>query len=647
MKCLAVSRLRPRVWVWVRGRHVAMAAAVLACCALTAWLAYAQALRHYRDLRAAEVAQRASFYALSLEAQLARYESMPRIAALAPAIADVLEAPGSAPLRAAANEYLKAVQVNAQLAAAYVMDADGNTLAASNWQEPGSFVGKNYAYRPYFTEAIAHGLGRFYGVGNTTGEAGYFLAVPVRDPKRPNARPIGVVAIKALLDGYEDALAKSGDVVALTDRDHVIFLSSVPAWRYRALVPLSPAVRQRLVATRQYGDAPLDALPAPRARAASASLPAAQPAGAPPTLRVALPGQSVRRYDAQYRPTGTLGWQIAILTDPAEDRETAALAAIGGAAASALLFSLAAAAWLRHTRERERIRSRMALQQAHRDLEARIAQRTAELTLANTDLAKKVEALDDARRILRDTRDAAIQAGKLAALGQMAAGITHELNQPLTALMTLSNNAVRLIELGRVRDLPRNLQLITELAERMGKIVGHVKAFARNDALMREPVAIDDTLREALTLVEAHRKAMDVTIRVEPIPHDAIVLASAIRAEQVFVNLLANAIDAAALSADAREVRVATAVTSRTVCVSVEDSGPGIAPDAMPRLFEPFYTTKTAGKGLGLGLAISQAIVDEFGGSLRAGNRPATQSHGGAVFTVELQRAAQTTELAP
>ncbi|PMS09040.1 sensor histidine kinase [Trinickia caryophylli] len=622
-----------------------MVAAVLACCAVTAWLAYAEALRHYRDLRAAEVAQRASFYALSLEAQLARYESMPRIAALAPAIANVLEAPGSASLRAAANDYLKAVQLNAQLAAAYVMDADGNTIAASNWQEPGSFVGKNYAYRPYFTEAIAHGLGRFYGVGNTTGEAGYFLAVPVRDPERPNARPIGVVAIKALLDGYEDALAKSGDVVALTDRDHVVFLSSVPTWRYRALVPLSPAVRQRLVATRQYGDAPLDALPAPRALAAPA--PAAHPAGAPPTLRVALPGQPVRRYDAQYRPTGPLGWEIAILTDPAEDRETAALAAIGGAAASALLFSLAAAAWLRHTRERERIRSRMALQQAHRDLEARIAQRTAELTLANADLAKKVDALDDARRILRDTRDAAIQAGKLAALGQMAAGITHELNQPLTALMTLSNNAVRLIELGRARDLPRNLQLITELAERMGKIVGHVKAFARNDALVREPVAIEDTLREALTLVEAHRKAMDVTIRVEPIPPDAIVLASAIRAEQVFVNLLANAIDAAALSAGAREVRVRTAVTSRTVCVSVEDSGPGITPDTMPRLFEPFYTTKTTGKGLGLGLAISQAIVDEFGGSLSAGNRATGQPHGGAVFTVELQRAAQTTELAP
>lgn len=596
----------------LRLRYVAVGLGVLACCALMAWFAYVGALRHYERVRAAEVAQRASFYALSLEAQLARYESLPRIAALAPVLSRLLRNPGDAAEQTAANSYLQAVQTNAQLAAAYLMDTRGNTLAASNWNEPGSFVGRNYAYRPYFSDAIAHGVGRFYGVGNTTGEAGYFLSVPIRDPEHPNAPPVGVVTIKAPLASYEDALANSGDIVVLADRDNVVFLGSVPQWRYRVLAPLSAEARVHLRATRQYGDAPLDA----------------------------LPGDTLRRYRVHYRPTGSLGWRIAILTAPAEDRQTAALAAIGAAAASALAFALAAALWLRQTRERERVRARLALQAAHRDLEARIAERTAELTQANSDLARKVEALDDARRILRDTRDAAIQAGKLAALGQMAAGITHELNQPLTALMTLSNNAVRLIELQRIRELARNLELINDLAARMGKIVAHVKAFARNDAVEREPVSINETIKQSLALVQAHRKANDVTIRVAHIPDEAIALASAIRAEQVFVNLLTNAIDACAMSEDRKEVVIEAAMTARTVRVSFRDSGPGIAPEALSRLFEPFYTTKQPGKGLGLGLAISQAIVDEFGGSLSAANVEAEPGQrSGAVFVVELQRA--------
>lgn len=633
--------MRSRMW---RLRQVAMGLGALACCALLAWLAYGQALGHYQRLRAAEVGQRASFYALSLEAELARYESLPRIAALAPVLARALSVPHDARQQAAANAYLKGVQANGQLAAAFLMNTRGDTLAASNWNEPGSFAGRNYAYRPYFIDAIEHGVGRFYGVGNTTGEAGYFLAVPVRDPDQPDAAPIGVVAIKASLANFEQALAKSGDIALLADRHNVVFLGSVPAWRYRALSPLSAQARQRLIATRQYGDAPLDALASGSRNATLHPSAAEHNSADPQTLRLALPGQPARQYGVQYRPTGPLEWKVAILTDPSEDRQTAWLAAVGAAAASALVFALATAAWLRHTRERERLRARFVLQQANRDLETRIANRTAELTQANADLAQKVDALDSARRILRDTRDAAIQAGKLAALGQMAAGITHELNQPLTALMTLSNNAVRLIELHRTQELARNLHLINDLAERMGKIVAHVKAFARHDAIEREPVAIDETLRQSLALVESHRKASNVSVVLDPVPREAVVLASAIRTEQVFVNLLANAIDASAMRECPREVHISTAVTARTVRVSFKDSGLGIAPDVLPRLFEPFYTTKTAGKGLGLGLAISQAIVDEFGGTLSANNGGEGQSNSGAVFVVELQRAALETE---
>jgi two-component system, NtrC family, C4-dicarboxylate transport sensor histidine kinase DctB len=623
-----------------RLRHAATAFAIVSSCIATAWLAYVLALAHYSRLRIAEVAHRASFYALTLESQLARYESLPRIAALEPTLLHLLRDPDNAQLRTHADAYLKAVQTKAALSAAYLMDAHGTTLAASNSGEPGSYVGANYSFRPYFSDAMRHGTGRFYGVGHTTGEAGYFLAVPISDLAHRERGPIGAIAIKASPDRYESALTKSGDTVLLVDKDNVIFLASVAAWRYRTLTPISAGTRRRLGEHRQYGDALLDVVAAQARGTAQTDAPqaAASGASAPDRLHVAPFGGRADWYHVVYHPIGPLGWKVAVLIDPADDRRCAAVASISAAAATALVFALVTVVRLRHSRSKERQYARVALLDAQRDIEQRIAQRTAELSRANATLEEKVDALDAARRILRDTRDTAIQAGKLAALGQMAAGITHELNQPLAAIMTLSSNAVRMTELGRPADLTRNLVLINDLSARMGKIIAHVKGFARHEAIIREPVSIAESLRQGLLLIEQHRRTAGVSIRVEPVPPDAVVLGSSIRIEQVFVNLLANAIDACTASLSKREVAIVTEVTGDVVRVSVADSGKGIAPDVMARLFEPFFTTKPSGKGIGLGLAISQAIIDEFGGSLHVRNRGGSSGGGGAVFTVELQR---------
>ncbi|MFP4591762.1 sensor histidine kinase [uncultured Ralstonia sp.] len=617
-----------------RGWRLAVALAMAACCAAAGGGAYAIALQRYVATRVEEAGQRTTFYAQNLRSTLARYESLPRLAALEHVLHVALQAPRQQPdaaLRGAANAYLKQVQNAADLTAVYLMDATGQTLAASNWDLPSSFIGQNYAFRPYFEDAMREGLGRFYGVGNTTGETGYFLAAPVREGS-PDHRPIGAVAVKINLDSFEATLSRSGDTVLLVDRHGVIFLSSVPEWKYRTLGTLSVEQRAALDATRQYAPHTLTPLDAQ-----GESVPVSAD-HAPQTVRVALPGKSVSTLRAQYRPVGLLGWQVAVLIDPRDEQRTALVAGASAAFAMALAFAVLVALRLRTRRREEQRRARDALREVQRDLEARIAQRTAELTSANAALAGKVEALDAAQRILRETRDAAVQAGKLAVLGQMAAGITHELNQPLTALTTLSDNANQLAERGRIDEVRSNLTHISRLAERMGRIVSHIKAFSRKGDAARAAVSVDEAIRQALMLVESRRRQVGVTVVAAPVPADLAVWANAVRLEQVLVNLIRNAIDATAEAPQSASAAVHVGVEpdEKWVRITVRDFGAGIPADVLPRLFEPFFTTKDEGQGLGLGLAISLAIVEDFGGRLTGHN--AQDGNGGAQFIIELER---------
>ena len=626
-----------------RGWRLAVALAMAACCAAAGWGAYAIALQRYVATRAEEAGQRTTFYAQNLRSTLARYESLPRLAALEHVLHAALHAPrqsSDAALRGAANAYLKQAQSAADLTAVYLLDTTGLTLAASNWDLPSSFVGQNYAFRPYFDEAMREGLGRFYGVGNTTGETGYFLAAPVREGNKPGNKPIGAVVVKINLDAFEATLSRSGDTVLLVDRHGVIFLSSIPEWKYRTLGTLSADQRAALDATRQYAPHTLAPLGMDDGKAGSVPFSADRP---PEAVRVAPPGKSASTLRVQYRPVGLLGWQVAVLIDPRDEQRTALVAGASAAFAMALAFAVLVALRLRTRRREEQRRARAALREVQRDLEARIAQRTAELTSANAALAGKVEALDAAQRILRETRDAAVQAGKLAVLGQMAAGITHELNQPLTALTTLSDNANQLAERGRIDEVRGNLTHISQLAERMGRIVSHIKAFSRKGDAARAAVSVDEAIRQALMLVETRRRQAGVTVMADPLPTDLAVWANAVRLEQVLVNLIRNAIDATAEApaAESAIVRVSVRPIEKWVRITVRDFGPGIPADVLPRLFEPFFTTKDDGQGLGLGLAISLAIIEDFGGRLEGRN--AADDAGGAEFIIELERVVKPT----
>jgi len=283
--------------------------------------------------------------------------------------------------------------------------------------------------------------------------------------------------------------------------------------------------------------------------------------------------------------------------------------------------------------------SRRLLEAAYDELERRVEARTADLMAINEQLEAEVAERTRAESELRATQDELVQASKLAALGQMAAGITHELNQPLAALRTFSDNTRVLLERGQLDAATGNLSAIADLTERMGKITGQLKLFAGKARQRRNAVRVRAALDHVLQLMAPRLGPVALTIKgLDGDGADLSVWADELKLEQVLLNLVGNALDA--IAAEGRtdgQIDVTVAASDETVRIAVRDNGAGIAAEALPRLFEPFYTTKEIGQGLGLGLAISSSIVREFGGQLTAAN----VDGGGAEFVVTLRRARQ------
>jgi len=222
-------------------------------------------------------------------------------------------------------------------------------------------------------------------------------------------------------------------------------------------------------------------------------------------------------------------------------------------------------------------------------------------------------------------------------LWQLAASITHEINQPLAALRALNDNARVFLERGMQADAEGNLEAIASLTQRIAAIVAQLKGFARRDELRVQPVPVAAAFEAALALVGAEARRRRVRLECLSVPEGLAVLGQQVRVEQVLVNLLRNGIDA---SAEVGRAEGAGAVTLQAevdmaagqALLRVSDDGPGLSEAVQARLFEPFFTTKRRGEGLGLGLSISASIANALGGSLQGSNRP----EGGAQFTLRL-----------
>jgi len=251
--------------------------------------------------------------------------------------------------------------------------------------------------------------------------------------------------------------------------------------------------------------------------------------------------------------------------------------------------------------------------------------------------------MTEALRIFRDTAEARlkaqnelVQAGKLAALGQLTAGISHELNQPLSAIRYYLHNARLLLERGHVETHTDNLTRIGDLVERMAKMISHLKTFARWPAEATVSVAVEPVIDHALSLFASKIKGGTIQVLRGEEDLSVTVCAEEIRLEQVLINLISNAVDAVMeMPEGERRLAIDVIEDEGSVHICVTDSGPGIPAESLDSIFDPFYTTKEVGKGLGLGLSISYNIVKDFQGSLEA----LTLEDGGTRFSLTLPKA--------
>jgi two-component system C4-dicarboxylate transport sensor histidine kinase DctB len=261
-----------------------------------------------------------------------------------------------------------------------------------------------------------------------------------------------------------------------------------------------------------------------------------------------------------------------------------------------------------------------------------VEEQTRDLTAANIRLTREIEQHRRTAIELQQAQDALIQSAKLAVIGQLSTGISHELNQPLAAIRSYADNARALLGQERWEDVTWNLRQISELTERMAQISTQLKIFARKTSGQQVAVSLSAVLDDSLELFVARIRETGTEIRRES-QRDLQVLANRVQLEQVLVNLIGNALHAVE-AVEKRFIEFHVAIEADRVRLTMRDSGPGIDLDILNRIFDPFFTTKEEGRGLGLGLSISQRIVEVMEGELNADNHP----DGGARFTLYLQQ---------
>ncbi|WP_245847997.1 ATP-binding protein [Octadecabacter ascidiaceicola] len=527
-----------------------------------------------RTRGAAEV--RLALYSANLLSELQRNSIVPQLLARDPALIGALN---SADFTQSTARLLSFVdEIGA--ASLVLMDTDGRIVAATNRER----LGENQRPQRSFIDALRSNITTFT-VGERE-EGGYSFTYSRR--VEDSSLVIGVVSVEVDLAKLERSWAGISDAVMVLNSEGLAILATEPRWRGRleeeaiALQEPQTAIERALRGTPDWSALPIDAY---------------------------LRGDGVMRQEAR---VPFQGWRVVSFTTFQSVRERVnailALEIMGFAITLAGLF------WFLSRRS---------------NLAARMFQmESAELRQLNRRLQREIAERKKVEKDLEVAEQTVAQTSKLAALGEMSAAVSHELNQPLAAMKTYLAGVRLLISRERPDEAVVAVQRIDSLIERMGAITKQLKSYARKGKDSLEPIDMKDAVLSSLSMMEPQLRQRQVVITRTLPDHPVMVFGDRMRLEQVIINLLRNALDATKTAGEpVVEILLAQGDVAR---LSVRDNGAGI--EDLDELFEPFYTTKAPGDGTGLGLAISSGIVNDFGGRLTARN----SAKGGAIFEVEL-----------
>ena len=555
-------------------------------------LAHTLLRESYLQLQASKQLERVEVYQSALYATLSRHDYLPNVLSKNDELFKKAYQ-GSKD----ASQILESIRHDSQADFVFILRPDGTTIASSNWQdEENSFVGKNYSFRPYFTEALKYGNGTFFGIGATTSIPGYFVS-----SRYPETGPVtAVTAVKVNSSSLDKNWKSDEESVFVSDRNGVIVLSSNTQWRYKTLQPLTTEQRLEIAKQQQFGDEPLSLL-ARESAVGNESL-------------VNIVGT---RYIETTAEVGKMGWTIHYLAPYAVVQSQ--LVSFWSKAIILALIVLAALLLIRTGNARNALRASQGESTKLRELN---------LSLENEIIERRqVEnALRKAEIDLRRT-------SKLTAMGQLSASITHELGQPLSAMRTYMSS------MGPSRSpesQEKTLGKLTSLVDRMISITQQLRYFARSGDKEIRRINLLDTIEGALNISQPAIQSGHVWLDLQKPSEPVYVVAGSVRMEQVLVNLIRNALDAMQGNDpnSPKQLLIALTQSDEHAILTVEDTGSGLSEESIKMLYEPFYSTKPSGIGMGLGLAISTNIIAELGGTILGENR----EEGGARFVVTLNR---------
>jgi len=461
-----------------------------------------------------------------------------------------------------------------------LLDKDGRSVATTDRFR----LGENHKQAPYFVDSLRSRDTIFNVLRQENGQFNFYYSRRIETQNGV----LGVIVVEVDLSKYERAWSGISDAVMVINTEGQIILATEPRWRglteAEALVrePANSAIQRALQATSDWTALPADAY---------------------------VRGEAVMRVEGR---VAFRGWRIASFTTYQAVRDKVngylALEIMGFAILLALAFYFL----------NRKAALRMALFQRE----------SAELRSLNVRLQREIAERRRVQENLAQAEQTLQQSSKLAVLGEMSAAVSHELNQPLAAMKPYLAGARLLLNRNRPDEALSSFQRIDDLIERMGSITKQLKSYARRSGDVFSPVNMGDAVASALALMDPQLRQRKIRITRTLPSEPVMIMGDRLRVEQVIINLLRNAMDATENEPEpAIDILLAA---GETVMLTVRDNGHGIS--NLDKLFEPFYTTKLPGDGVGLGLAISSGIVNDLGGRLVARNA----LDGGAVFEMQL-----------